>query len=141
MTDEKRYYTIREVAEMFSFDISKVRYWTDNFPTLKNKVKRNRGGDRMYTKEDIRQLEIIYQLVEERGYTLKGARKYLENKEFKQENNSALVDSLLELRKFLVDLKAELEKKTPKGKLPEPETPAEETDASRNTLRWVRQMK
>ncbi|MDR6193642.1 MerR family transcriptional regulator [Siphonobacter sp. SORGH_AS_0500] len=112
MTDEKRYYTIREVADMFSFDISKVRYWTDNFPTLKNKVKRNRGGDRMYTKEDIRQLEIIYQLVEERGYTLKGARKYLENKEFKQENNTELVDSLLELRKFLLDLKATLDEKT-----------------------------
>ncbi len=139
MTDEKRYYTIREVADMFSFDISKVRYWTDNFPTLKNKVKRNRGGDRMYTKEDIRQLEIIYQLVEERGYTLKGARKYLENKEFKQENNTELVDSLLELRKFLLDLRAALDEKAGRNRKferPEPtDTPEEQT------LKLARQMK
>ncbi len=139
MTDEKRYYTIREVADMFSFDISKVRYWTDNFPTLKNKVKRNRGGDRMYTKEDIRQLEIIYQLVEERGYTLKGARKYLENKEFKQENNTELVDSLLELRKFLLDLKATLDEKAGRSRKFESPEPSEAVEEQ--TLRLARQIK
>lgn len=139
MTDEKRYYTIREVADMFSFDISKVRYWTDNFPTLKNKVKRNRGGDRMYTKEDIRQLEIIYQLVEERGYTLKGARKYLENKEFKQENNTELVDSLLELRKFLLDLKAALDEKAGRPRKFDPSETEE--PATEKTLRLARQLK
>ncbi|MDQ1087499.1 MerR family transcriptional regulator [Siphonobacter sp. SORGH_AS_1065] len=139
MTDEKRYYTIREVADMFSFDISKVRYWTDNFPTLKNKVKRNRGGDRMYTKEDIRQLEIIYQLVEERGYTLKGARKYLENKEFKQENNTELVDSLLELRKFLLDLKATLDEKTGRSRKFEVADKGEKDEEQ--TLKLARQVK
>ncbi|MFT4032259.1 MAG: MerR family transcriptional regulator [Siphonobacter sp.] len=136
MTDEKRYYTIREVAEKFSFDISKVRYWTDNFPTLKTKVKRNKGGDRMYTKEDIKQLEIIYELVEQRGYTLKGARKYIENKEFKQENNNELIDSLLELRKFLVDLRAVLDEKSGATR----KTSSDETEG-KSSIKWLGQTK
>lgn len=102
---EKRYYTIREVADKFSFDVSKIRYWTDSFPSLKTKIKRSRGGDRLYTKLDVAQLEMIYDLVENRGYTLRGARKYIENKEYRQETNTQLIDSLHQLRKFLVEIR------------------------------------
>lgn len=105
---EKRYYTIREVADRFSFDVSKIRYWTDSFPSLKTKIKRSRGGDRLYTKVDVAQLEMIHDLVENRGYTLRGARKYIENKEYKQETNTQLVDSLHQLRNFLVEIRDSL---------------------------------
>jgi len=73
----KLYYTIGEVADMFAVSNSLIRYWETEFKILK--PSKNSKGDRRFTVKDIRNLERIYTLVKERGFTLEGAKKELKN--------------------------------------------------------------
>jgi len=100
----KLYYTIGEVAEMFSVSTSLIRYWETEFPSLK--PKKDRRGDRKFTKKDINQLERIYTLVKERGFTLEGAKKEIkENKHAKQPvDNNQLISKLKRIKKDIQDL-------------------------------------
>ena len=76
---EKRYYGIGEVANAFSVNTSLIRFWEKEFDVLK--PKKNAKGDRKFTPADIKNLELIYYLVKERGFTLDGAKIHLkENK-------------------------------------------------------------
>lgn len=70
---EKVYYTIGEVAEMFDVNTSLIRFWEKEFDIIK--PKKNKKGNRLFTKQDIDNLHIIYHLVKERGMTLKGGKE------------------------------------------------------------------
>ncbi|OAB76012.1 MerR family transcriptional regulator [Cochleicola gelatinilyticus] len=77
---EKRYYGIGEVAKAFDVNTSLIRFWEKEFDVLK--PKKNAKGNRKFTPEDIKNLELIYYLVKERGFTLEGAKIHLkENKQ------------------------------------------------------------
>jgi DNA-binding transcriptional MerR regulator len=69
---DKRYYSIGEVAEAFQVNTSLIRFWEKEFEGIK--PKKNAKGDRRFTPEDVQQLKRIYELVKERGFTLKGLR-------------------------------------------------------------------
>lgn len=71
----KKYYTIGEVANIFSVTTSLIRYWEKHFKQLRPQTSKQ--GVRRYTSEDIQQLKQIYQLVKEQGYTIKGAQEAL----------------------------------------------------------------
>ena len=87
---EKLYYTIGEVANMFEVSRSLLRYWENEFSFLT--PRKNKKGDRLFTKENIQQIQIIYNLVKVRGFTLEGAKQEL------KKDKSSLTDqhSLLE---------------------------------------------
>ena len=74
---EKVFYTIGEVAEMFSVNTSLIRFWEREFETLK--PQKNKKGNRLFTKDDIEQVKLIFHLVKERGMTINGARQKLKN--------------------------------------------------------------
>jgi len=99
----KRYYSISEVAQMFDMNISKLRFWEEQFPSLE--PKRDRSGDRKYTQEDIKHLEEIVDLVENQGYTIEGAKRALENQKRKKQENQAIIDKLTEIKKFMKSLR------------------------------------
>ncbi len=101
----KRYYSISEVARIFDFSVPKVRYWEDFFAL---KIDRNRSNDRIFTQKDLEHLQLIYQLVELKGYTLEGARNHLKNKEHKLPPNAEVLDKLQGLRAFLIHLREEM---------------------------------
>ena len=69
---DKLYYSIGEVAKAFDVNTSLLRYWEQEFPILR--PKKNKKGNRYFTPEDLKNLQIIYHLGKERGYTLDGAR-------------------------------------------------------------------
>ena len=69
---DKLYYSIGEVAKAFNVNTSLIRYWEQEFPIIK--PKKNKKGNRYFTPEDLKNLQIIYHLVKEKGYTLDGAR-------------------------------------------------------------------
>ena len=69
---EKLFYSIGEVADMFKVNTSLIRFWEKEFDIIK--PKKNKKGNRLFTKEDIENFHIIYHLVKERGMTLKGAK-------------------------------------------------------------------
>ena len=98
----KSYYSIGEVAEMFDVTTSLVRFWETEFDILQ--PKKNRKGDRLFTPKDIENLKIIYNLVKEKGYTLKGAKEYLKSSPNKANAASDTKNLLLKLREFLVEL-------------------------------------
>jgi DNA-binding transcriptional MerR regulator len=100
---EKVFYTIGEVADMFQVKPSLIRFWEKEFDIIK--PKKNKKGNRFFTKEDIDNFHLIFHLVKERGLTLKGAQmKLKENKEDVQ-SNFEIVKSLQEIRKILLELK------------------------------------
>lgn len=102
----KLYYSIGEVAEMFNVSKSLIRFWESEFDLLR--PHKNSKGDRRFTKQNIGQFKIIYELVKERGFTLEGAKRELkENKERIAQRSKAL-DSLHQLKNFLTDLKDQM---------------------------------
>ncbi|WP_120076589.1 MerR family transcriptional regulator [Aurantiacibacter odishensis] len=68
--------TIGEVSAAFHIKPHVLRYWEQQFPMLRP-LKRS-GGRRLYRAEDISLIERINQLVKQQGYTLKGAKKALQ---------------------------------------------------------------
>jgi len=100
---EKLYYSIGEVAAMFSVNTSLIRYWEKEFDIIK--PKKNKKGNRFFTKADIENFHLIYHLVKERGMTLSGAKlKLKENKEDTQ-NNFEVVSRLKEIKDLLLEMK------------------------------------
>ncbi len=67
--------TIGEVSAAFGIKPHVLRYWEQQFPMLQP-LKRS-GGRRLYRAEDIVLVESIDRLVNQQGYTLKGAKKAL----------------------------------------------------------------
>lgn len=72
----KRYYSIGEVAKMFDVSKSLIRFWENEFDFLR--PHKNSKGDRRFTVHNIEQLNLIYELVKERGFTIDGARKEIQ---------------------------------------------------------------
>ncbi|QOI98902.1 MAG: MerR family transcriptional regulator [Flammeovirgaceae bacterium] len=103
---EKLYYSIGEVAEIFNVAPSLIRFWESEFDIIK--PKKNRKGNRQFTKEDIDSVRTIYHLVKEKGFTLQGAKEMLRNNEFDVKDKLELIDSLKTVRKFLVEVRDRL---------------------------------
>ena len=78
MAKDKLYYSISEVAEMFSINQSNLRFWEKEFKQLT--PRRNDKGTRFYTKEDIQVVKQILFLINEQKLTLEGVRKKLNEK-------------------------------------------------------------
>jgi DNA-binding transcriptional MerR regulator len=100
---EKLYYSIGEVAERFRVAASLLRYWEDEFPSIK--PKKNNKGDRRYTKEDIEAIQLVFHLVKERGYKLKAAQQVIKDKRKIVEDQMQMIHSLQNVKSFLTDLK------------------------------------
>jgi DNA-binding transcriptional MerR regulator len=103
--DSKQYYPISEVANMFNVNISLLRFWEKEFTILK--PRKNKKGDRLFRPEDIRNLKLIYFLLKEKKYTIKGAREYLK-KGKKVDDKFDTVEVLKNIRSMLLELKAGL---------------------------------
>lgn len=103
---EKIFYSIGEVANMFGVTTSNIRFWENEFDILK--PHKNAKGNRMFTKEDIENMKIIYHLLRERGMTIKGAQKKLKDNREDTINNIEVVSRLQEIRKMLLEIKDEL---------------------------------
>ena len=103
---EKLFYKISEVAEMFSVNVSLIRFWEKEFDILK--PKKNKKGNRLFTKKHIDNLTIIFHLVKERGFTLEGAKQKLKENKGDTIDNIEIVNHLKDIRGFLVKLREEL---------------------------------
>lgn len=103
---EKLYYSIGEVAEMFNVAPSLIRFWETEFEGIQ--PKKNRKGNRQFTKEDIDQVKLIYHLVKEKGFTLMGAKEMVKSDSIGLHGRMEVIDSLKRVRKFLVELRDNL---------------------------------
>ncbi len=103
---EKLFYPIGEVAAMFNVNTSLIRFWEREFDIIK--PKKNKKGNRLFTREDIDNFHIIYHLVKERGMTLKGAQKKLKENREDTINNLEVIKSLNDIKKMLMEIKEEM---------------------------------
>ena len=103
---EKRYYSIGEVAKAFEVNTSLIRFWEKEFDVLK--PRKNAKGNRMFTPEDIKNLQLIFHLVKEKGYTLDGAKEYLKQAKKKPLNITDIVLKLENIKNELINIKNNL---------------------------------
>lgn len=103
---EKRYYSIGEVAQAFKVNASLIRFWEKEFDVIK--PKKNAKGNRKFTPEDIKNLELIYHLVKERGFTLEGAKTHLKEEKHKTLTNFEIIRKLEGIKATLTEIKNQL---------------------------------
>ena len=102
----KIYYSIGEVSKMLNVNTSLIRFWEKEFDVLK--PKKNKKGNRQFTKEDVKNYLLIYHLVKERGYTLNGAKEVLKTNILEVKNQKSIVDKMMKIKSFLLNLKEQL---------------------------------
>jgi DNA-binding transcriptional MerR regulator len=84
---------------------SLLRYWENEFDLIK--PRKNRKGDRHFRPVDIKNLELIYDLLRRRKLTIEGAKAYLKTN-FRSRERFDTIKSLKEIRSFLLEIKANL---------------------------------
>lgn len=70
--------TIGEVAKTLGIRQHVLRYWEEQFPTLRPLTRA--GGRRYYRPEDVALITEIHRLLHKEGFTIKGARQALRGK-------------------------------------------------------------
>lgn len=72
----KEYYSISEVADLVGLPAHVLRYWESQFSVLN--PSKNRSGNRVYQRKEIRLILLVKQLLHEEKYTVEGAKQRLE---------------------------------------------------------------
>ena len=73
----KEYYSIGEVCDLVGLKPHVLRYWESQFPPLK--PSKNRAGNRVYQRKEIRLVILVKRLLYEEKYTIEGARQKVED--------------------------------------------------------------
>ena len=101
---EKRYYSIGEVASKFNVNPSLIRFWEQEFKLLN--PKKNSRGNRKFTNTDIENINKIYFLLKEKGYTIQGAKDYIRNE--KTSKKLDIVSKLKKIKDKLLEIRDQL---------------------------------
>jgi DNA-binding transcriptional MerR regulator len=125
--EDKSLFRIGEVSRLTATKTFVLRYWETEFPMLE--PVKSPSGHRLYRREDIETVFEIKRLLYEEGFTIAGARKYLEGHGEDQNGASASAQTVgahhagaaqahspaprhepptRQQRKFLLDLHEEL---------------------------------
>ena len=102
---QRQYYAIGEVAEMFHVNASLLRYWETEFDILQ--PRKNRKGDRHFRPVDIKNLQLIHDLLRRRKLTIEDAKDFLKRNKKSQERFE-MIQSLQKIKGFLFEIKASL---------------------------------
>ncbi len=100
------YYSIGDVASMFGVNTSLIRFWEKEFDIIR--PHRNKKGNRLFTQKDVDNFHMIYHLVKERGYTLRGAAEKLRKNPGDTARDIEILKTLKNTREFLLELRAKL---------------------------------
>lgn len=106
MAQEKLYYSISEVAEIFGINQSNLRFWEKEFKQLK--PRRNDKGTRFYTKDDLQVIKQIIFLINDQKLTLEGVRRKLSEKKDVVMKQQELAERLKNIRNELKGLIAQI---------------------------------
>ena len=104
----KRYFTIGEVSDLCLVKSHVLRYWEQEFPSLK--PMKRRGNRRYYQREDVILIRQIRSLLYEQGYTISGARQKIMGGGVVEESETA--DAVMDaaaLKKLVTDLEEALQ--------------------------------
>lgn len=93
---DKKYYKIREVAEILGVPASTLRFWESRFTIIK--PRRNSKGIRLYTPSDIEHLRMVTYLVKDRGLHLEAAEEQIRNNRSGVSKKAEAVERLRNVR-------------------------------------------
>jgi len=102
----KMYYTMGEVSAMFDVNQSLLRFYEKEFDILQ--PKKNKKGNRYFTPEDIENLKIIFNLINDKGYTLQGAKDHLKQNLNTTKDNQSIINSLESIKSFLLEVRDQM---------------------------------
>ena len=116
MTETNSYYTISNVSKKLKIAPHVLRFWEKKFNFLK--PKKSHSGRRYYSNQDIINLEIIQDLLHNKGYTITGAIKYMKNIDKQDDekldylnlNNESILKKIEEVSALISNAKNILEK-------------------------------
>ena len=77
MIEISSYYTISNVSKKLKIPPHVLRFWEKKFNLIK--PKKNKSGRRYYSNQDMVNLEIIKDLLYNKGYTIVGAINHMKN--------------------------------------------------------------
>ena len=105
---DKKYYRIGEVAKITALAPYVLRYWETEFKTMA--PLKSRSNQRMYRRKDIEAILKIKHLLRKRGFTIAGARQYLQEEsrgraEADAADRPSTAEALQRLRSELVELR------------------------------------
>lgn len=103
---ERIYYTVSEVADMFSLTPTVLRYWDKYFPQLK--PHKNKKGNRLFTPEDIVTLKRIHHLTKDLGMKLEAVARELNTPSDGFEKREEMRERLLFLKSTFEAVNLEL---------------------------------
>jgi len=83
-----------------------IRFWEKEFDILK--PKKNAKGNRKFTPEDVKKLQLIFHLVKERGFTLEGAKIHLKENQKKTLDTFEIIRKLEHVKTQLLHIKNQL---------------------------------
>jgi len=104
--DLKKFYGIAEVAEQFNVAESLLRFWEKEFPNIK--PRKSGRGVRMYTKEDIEEVRLVYNLLKVRGMKIAAAKQVLSKNRKAASDTSQIIERLQSVRAELQEISREL---------------------------------
>ena len=102
----KKFYGIAEVAEQFNVAESLLRFWEKEFSNIN--PKKNGRGVRMYTKEDIEEVRLVYNLLKVRGMKIAAAKQVLSKNRKAASDTSEIIGRLQSVREELKEISREL---------------------------------
>ena len=104
--DLKKFYGIAEVAEQFNVAESLLRFWEKEFPNIK--PRKSGRGVRMYTKEDIEEVRLVYNLLKVRGMKIAAAKQVLNKNRKAASDTSEIINRLQSVLGELREINREL---------------------------------
>lgn len=99
---DKKYYKIREVADILDIPASTLRFWEKEFTIIK--PHRNGHGTRFYTPRDIETIRMIHYLVKQKGLKLEAAQEQIRHNRTGVTRRFEAISRLQDIRSRLVDM-------------------------------------
>lgn len=98
---DKLYFKIGEVSQIAAVPTSVLRFWETEFKRIR--PKRTPSGQRLYRRQEVEQILLIKDLLYQKKFTIKGAKRYL--KSLDKDPSASLNHLLDEIRKELEDIR------------------------------------
>ena len=106
LKDQKIYYSISEVGNILHVNTSLIRFWEKEFDIIR--PKKNSRGNRIFTKNDIKNIALIHHLLKEKKYTIEGAKKKIRENKEGTKRNFEIIKNLKNIRNQLSKIRDEL---------------------------------
>lgn len=106
---DKKYYKIKDVADMLDIVPSTLRYWEQEFPECR--PRRSATNQRYYTPENIECLRIIHYLLKVKGLRMDAAKEQLKLNRGNISKRMEIIETLTRTRDDLQEMLDALKKR------------------------------